>query len=76
MASSKLCGEPTDNGPCTMQKGHTATWHRHRTYNKTYWRITVAGRVINNGEGRVPLQYATTEALDQYDKVVIELERG
>lgn len=70
------CGVPTDNGPCTMKAGHAVEWHRHRTYNKTYWRIKVGGKVIDNGEGRVPLQYATTAALDEHDKVVIELERG
>lgn len=72
---SDLCGVVTPTGPCTMQKGHSAQFHRHRVYDKTYWLIKVGKKVIANGEARVPLQYAISDALGKHDKIVIEVER-
>lgn len=78
MADTEVCGAPTSNGPCTMKKGHEATWHRARAYKKTFWRIKAGDpiKIINSGEARVPLQYAITDALGQHDNIVIEVEVG
>lgn len=71
----ELCGVQTPTGPCTMDKGHKLPYHRHRIYNKVTWKVLNNGTVLEEGTGRVPLNYAMTRQLDKYDNIEVALIR-
>lgn len=80
VGKEETCGVDTPNGPCTMPKGHQAKFHRHRVYpNTVYWiikSIHLRPNILSRGNGRVPLNYAISDALKTHDRIVIELEVG
>lgn len=72
-----LCGVQTERGPCTLEKGHKLHYHRHLTYDTIHWKIHAASnsKVLSEGTGKVPLQYAITDALDKSDGISITVTR-
>lgn len=58
-----------------MRKGHYAKYHRHREISRVSWTIeTLGGKLISEGEARVPLNYAITEALENHKNIIIRLD--
>lgn len=73
--TKELCGEFTPNGPCTMLKGHSVGYHRHRVYSNITWTIENAdGTTLETGESRVPLNYAITRALEKDELIVVHIK--
>ncbi len=72
-----LCGHPTTGGkPCNMRKGHPAPFHRYREYRPpAIWCIKDAStlKVVESGEGRVPLSYAIGRVIVNHPNIIIEL---
>lgn len=72
----ELCGHPTPSGPCTMPKGHSVGYHRHRVYQNITWTIEDKnGDKIESGESRVPLNYAITRALEKSAFIVVHVKK-
>lgn len=75
--ATDLCGVTTPLGPCTMRKGHSASWHRHREYEHCSWRILDSkGKVLDFGENIVPMNERIGFYRTQHKKLVIEIEIG
>lgn len=73
--NKELCGHPTKNGPCTLAKGHTIGYHRHRTYSSITWTIeTDKGVKLESGKGRVELNYAITRCMENNGYIVIHIK--
>lgn len=71
-----LCGAPTKNGPCTLPKGHKIGYHRHRVYKQMTWIIEdPTGAELDSGLGRIPMNYAITEALKENPIITINVKQ-
>lgn len=72
---TEICNEPTKNGPCTMLKGHAASFHRHREYNGVTWSIHDKGsrRILETGSGVNKLNYAISRLRIPGARLIIEV---
>jgi hypothetical protein len=75
---SDLCGIMTENGPCTMKKGHETRYHRHRTYGALQWELFetrgIHKRKLDAGAGINQLTAAISKNRVSGTNLVIEIK--